>query len=136
MRADRVRDRDPQAPVTLANVSVTGVGCPHSSAVPILLRPASALLDGRRRPFPRARLCLAPPQIVAQRLRQPGLFFGVVHRAWHKPRDGGLTIIRAPHIGAPPLATAGVCCRSSVVERILGKAEVVSSILTGSTIFS
>ena len=27
------------------------------------------------------------------------------------------------------------CCRSSVVERILGKAEVVSSILTGSTIF-
>src|SRR3546814_8027667 len=25
------------------------------------------------------------------------------------------------------------CCRSSVVERILGKAEVVSSILTGST---
>ena len=26
------------------------------------------------------------------------------------------------------------CCRSSVVERILGKAEVVSSILTGSTI--
>jgi hypothetical protein len=25
-------------------------------------------------------------------------------------------------------------CRSSVVERILGKAEVVSSILTGSTI--
>ena len=24
------------------------------------------------------------------------------------------------------------CCRSSVVERILGKAEVVSSILTGS----
>ena len=29
------------------------------------------------------------------------------------------------------------CCRSSVVERILGKAEVVSSILTGSTsIFS
>jgi hypothetical protein len=28
-----------------------------------------------------------------------------------------------------------MCCRSSVVERILGKAEVVSSILTGSTIF-
>jgi hypothetical protein len=28
------------------------------------------------------------------------------------------------------------CCRSSVVERILGKAEVVSSILTGSTISS
>ncbi len=28
----------------------------------------------------------------------------------------------------------GQCCRSSVVERILGKAEVVSSILTGSTI--
>lgn len=136
MRTDRVRDRDTHAPVSLANVSVTGVGYPPSSAVPILLRPASALLDGRRRPFPRARLCLAPPQIVAQRLRQPGLFFGVVHRASHKPRTAGLTIIRAPHIGAPPLATAGVCCRSSVVERILGKAEVVSSILTGSTIFS
>jgi hypothetical protein len=29
-----------------------------------------------------------------------------------------------------------MCCRSSVVERILGKAEVVSSILTGSTIFA
>ena len=33
-------------------------------------------------------------------------------------------------------ATSSQCCRSSVVERILGKAEVVSSILTGSTIFS
>ena len=31
-------------------------------------------------------------------------------------------------------ATSSQCCRSSVVERILGKAEVVSSILTGSTI--
>ena len=31
---------------------------------------------------------------------------------------------------------AAMCCRSSVVERILGKAEVVSSILTGSTIFT
>jgi hypothetical protein len=33
---------------------------------------------------------------------------------------------------APP--SPSKCCRSSVVERILGKAEVVSSILTGSTI--
>jgi hypothetical protein len=31
------------------------------------------------------------------------------------------------------LAPHRVGCRSSVVERILGKAEVVSSILTGST---
>ena len=32
-------------------------------------------------------------------------------------------------------ASNPTCCRSSVVERILGKAEVVSSILTDSTIF-
>src|SRR4030095_2882552 len=31
-------------------------------------------------------------------------------------------------------AVLQTCCRSSAVERILGKAEVVSSILTGSTI--
>lgn len=36
-------------------------------------------------------------------------------------------------LGALP-AVKRECCRSSVVERILGKAEVVSSILTGSTI--
>ena len=43
----------------------------------------------------------------------------------------GLTDAGTAFIGAPFRTT---CCRSSVVERILGKAEVVSSILTGSTI--
>ncbi len=36
---------------------------------------------------------------------------------------------------APPASVRLKCCRSSVVEHPLGKGEVVSSILTGSTIF-
>ncbi len=41
----------------------------------------------------------------------------------------------AAHLVSRAPSPNGQCCRSSVVERILGKAEVVSSILTGSTIF-
>ena len=55
------------------------------------------------------------------------------HGARASARQVGLTRAGAAAIG-PPFRTK--CCRSSVVERILGKAEVVSSILTGSTIFN
>lgn len=44
-----------------------------------------------------------------------------------RPRRAG-----APLADSPP----GRCCRSSVVEHSLGKGEVVSSILPGSTIKS
>src|SRR4029077_543323 len=37
------------------------------------------------------------------------------------------------HLGYWPLSRHPACCRSSVVEHSLGKGEVVSSILTGST---
>ena len=53
--------------------------------------------------------------------------------AFPSPTRNGLTREGAAAIGAPFRTK---CCRSSVVERILGKAEVVSSILTGSTITS
>src|ERR1700749_3710280 len=45
---------------------------------------------------------------------------------------GRLTPPRPYGISAPPLITA-TCCRSSVVEHSLGKGEVHSSILSGST---
>ena len=67
-------------------------------------------------------------QILAQRGGQPFALFLVMLMGL--TLDSGKLTRRAA-IGA---RSSGQCCRSSVVERILGKAEVVSSILTGSTI--
>jgi hypothetical protein len=50
----------------------------------------------------------------------PGTFLAPCHPLWQFPRASG---------GAP----AAPCCRSSVVEHSLGKGEVDSSILSGST---
>lgn len=110
------------------------------------------------RPF--ARLPLAPPQIGAQGFGEPAAAVGVIvrhasaptpfphpaksptHRPAANPRRARQVALtnrrRQGHRrglvrGGSPCAPS--CCRSSVVERILGKAEVVSSILTGSTIF-
>ncbi len=72
-------------------------------------------------------LRLTPLQIFTQRLGQS--LFPVLVALRH---GLALTSTGPPgHSAASPARR--VSCRSSVVERILGKAEVVSSILTGST---
>jgi hypothetical protein len=85
-------------------------------------------------------LCFPLPQILAQGLGQPLLAFFILAHDGEIVRTGPVpqpALTRADAFSiAPPLARPHplLCCRSSVVERILGKAEVVSSILTGSTI--
>ena len=92
----------------------------------------------------RSRPHLATPQIRPQRLRQLGLPIG--------RRASALVLVRHPvqvRRGVPPVKhpslelglhvafrarySARLRRRSSVVERILGKAEVGSSILPGGT---
>jgi hypothetical protein len=80
---------------------------------------------------------LAAPKIGAQRRGEPLCPFPVLHEMEPCALASALTIQPLSALGALRLWAMPVrqCCRSSVVERILGKAEVVSSILTGSTIF-
>ena len=85
-----------------------------------------------------ASLRFAPAEVVAQRRGKAGVAFGVGfrHAAFANlervARQAGLTRWPAPAIGPP---SSRQCCRSSVVERILGKAEVEGSIPSDSTIF-
>src|ERR1700722_7059326 len=116
----------------------------------------SALLGTGGRPVgPGAQLFLAAPEIGPKRPRQPlpppgggsrgvvgnvrGVFLAFRH-SWHPAQrrrtrqaahasSGASACQRGKGRVSPP---AG--CRSSVVEHPLGKGEVVSSILTGSTI--
>jgi hypothetical protein len=92
-----------------------------------------------------AGLSFAAAQIGAQGLREAVLAFGMVgghRRTLCHSQPGAASRLdksaRAGHrrglAGAGLAPRMAMCCRSSVVERILGKAEVVSSILTGSTI--
>ena len=133
----------------LADTAACEARCnPGGSAQSPLVRPAEGLVRRflvRSTRIPGfARLGLAAPEIFAQRLGKPALavVFALAHRGGLRPvclpRQPALTSRRAnAHSAATPpfphRAVRGECCRSSVVERILGKAEVVSSILTGST---
>jgi hypothetical protein len=94
--------------------------------------------------FAAPRLRLAALEVVAQRGRQTplrGLFFLLFHLLAHTDRlrlrqpygkdRAGFGALRA-RVGTLNFGAAQ-CCRSSVVEHPLGKGEVVSSILTGST---
>ena len=94
-------------------------------AVGVNRRPSSRLHVGR------ASLRLAAPE-DSRAVRRPAASRSSCLPVTRDPRWVDRAR-RCPVIGAP-LRTK--CCRSSVVERILGKAEVVSSILTGSTIIS
>jgi hypothetical protein len=85
----------------------------------------------------RASLRFSLAQIFAERGGKGG---GVLSGHRHAITQRALTGPHAFFMGARYRTGPGnavrlsICCRSSVVERILGKAEVVSSILTGSTI--
>jgi hypothetical protein len=97
---------------------------------------------------PRAGLRLAPLEVFAKCCRKPGLFPGVggtgffVHKDPLSRADTGFKLcLRGPDPYGKPCPRGGspprfvpVCCRSSVVEHLIGNEEVHSSILCGSTI--
>ncbi len=98
------------------------------------------------------RLCLAPRQVAAQGGGQAIFFLVGVHslflalagcaRKAYGRRRCSACASSSPVAGSAPLhrihassRSAPACCRSSGVEHSLGKGEVVSSNLTGSTSF-
>ena len=87
--------------------------------------------DQRRRRIVRATRARLPLlQILSERRGKPiGALIGRDHGLGASRDSTALTrALRSDHRRAP--SDGRSCCRSSVVERILGKAEVVSSILT------
>src|SRR2546421_6254 len=130
-----------------------------------------AFLTGRlsRLLLPGARLLLAAPDIILERLRQSPAALGSRSAVLTRLGHAVLSLATTQESSEAPFASGGIagkpgrcdmvpdfgiapglrvdlpafrrhkprpCCRSSVVEHPLGKGEVVSSILPGSTIRS
>jgi hypothetical protein len=98
---------------------------------------------------PRAHLRLTALEVFAERRRKPGGFADVgrigffIHKVPLSRPEIGFKALLAGHgplwqtLPArcdPPRDLTPVCCRSSVVEHLIGNEEVHSSILCGSTI--
>jgi hypothetical protein len=98
---------------------------------------------------PRANLRLTALEIFAERCGQPGFFPDVcriglfIHKVpLSRPEIGFKALLAGaeplwqtlPARCDPPRDLTPVCCRSSVVEHLIGNEEVHSSILCGSTI--